>query len=507
MNHGRLGYISGQRLRVPPDILDQMGLRRGNLLFGVYYRPNLENPDYQGTTVEDDFMLTPLLPAVWDRSGCFIVRLKHRAEAFVTIAKFLANHNLSIYCSECTRSAYRYATWNLHVVVNGLPDRLTYDKTRSGYTEAIQFLETAKEQMEVECSRVLFEDSNEPDMDRPVSLLHLSALSYFAHHYHEMNEGRLPFKPFRLRVDKEGFLLDEGRGFAQVLAAIRAEQGRDLRDSVFFVEADRRNYNMRLAVFAGPHKSNLFVARAKYTSTGNWNEFRGLLARIASQLPATCKIWKCSNEKLEVRENYEDGIIKMIVEDGQPSVESKAKIQRITDALAGRESEFAPRTKVHPPIVRLATLSYCRERITADFAREAPDRPLVFISYPSGLRAKAKQVKAMLAKMGAEGWLDKKDLGRGKWLEQIKRALKRSSGLIVLWTPQCRESEWVTMEWQAAVILEIPITVFLMEGAVDSLPRQLQEEEIIPYGDAKRRNTALEEIAKEVQTSMLLQTN
>jgi len=120
MNHGRLGYTTRKNLRLPPHMLDQLGLRRGNVLFGIYYPRDKKDCHYDLGTVEGDLMLTPLFPDLWGLAGCFIIKLNHQRGAFGKIAEFLANRNLSIYCSECTRSAYRYATWNLHIVVSGL---------------------------------------------------------------------------------------------------------------------------------------------------------------------------------------------------------------------------------------------------------------------------------------------------------------------------------------------------------------------------------------------------
>jgi len=141
MNHGRLGYIDGAKLRLAPTILEQFGLRKGNVLFGVHYPRDSRRPGHKKATVDDDFMLTPLFPKLWDRAGCFIIRIKHEPQAFTKVAQLLAEKRVSIYCSEFSRSGYRYGTWNIHAVANGLPERLTYDRHLSGYTEAISFLE------------------------------------------------------------------------------------------------------------------------------------------------------------------------------------------------------------------------------------------------------------------------------------------------------------------------------------------------------------------------------
>src|ERR1700744_4408797 len=101
MNHGRLGYITKARLRMPPGILDQFGLREGNVIFGVYYPRDKSDPLYRNAGVDDDFMLTPLFPRLWDRAGCLIIKTKHQHGALAAIAQFLANENISIYCSEC----------------------------------------------------------------------------------------------------------------------------------------------------------------------------------------------------------------------------------------------------------------------------------------------------------------------------------------------------------------------------------------------------------------------
>ncbi|HEY6183795.1 MAG TPA: toll/interleukin-1 receptor domain-containing protein [Terriglobales bacterium] len=503
MNHGRLGYIDGNKLRLAPTILEQFGLRKGNVLFGVYYPRDSKRADHQKATVDDDFMLTPLFPRLWDRAGCFIIRIKHEAKAFAKVAGFLAKERVSIYCSEFSRSGYRYGTWNIHAVANRLPKRLTYDRCCSGYTEAINFLEAVKQKMVKECADVLFVDPREPDLEQPVKLLHLSALSYFAHYYGHSRKSRPPFVPFRLRVGQDGHLIDEQGEFAEVIKRIRSATSRDLRHSVFFVEADRRNFNMRLALFSGDKKNSIFVAKARYNSSGDWNEFRGLLARISEHLPKSCNIWKCSTEKLEVSEDHESGIIKMVVEDVDTHISLQGKIRRIEESLVKLSNNFAHRTKVEKPRVQLASVDYCTRRIDADYVPESEKHSQVFISYHKPQRAKAELLRSMLQARGLNAWLDDKDLTRGEWAQQIKNALARAKEFVLLWSPACRHSEWVMTEWITAALRRIPITIFLVSGRARDLPEQLRDKQAVRFSNARRRNAALARIAEEINQAAL----
>jgi TIR domain len=500
MNHGRLGYITRNKLRLPPHTLDQFGLREGNILFGIYYPRDFSDPNYGDGTVDDDFMLSPLFPPLWGRAGCFIIKLKHKPGSLAKIARFLADRNLSIYCSECTRSAYRYASWNLHVVATGLPEILDYLPQKGGYPKVIEHLEKVRDELAAICRDELFVDFRGVEQEPSVKLLHLSALAYFANYLISSKDKGLLFQPFSLKVGREGFLDDHKKEFARVLNEIWEQRKRDLNGKVFFAEADRRNYNMRLAVFPSDRSKNLFIATANYTSRGPWNTFRGLIARVAEALPRTCNIWKCSNEKLDVDAGLEKGRLRMVIENKDLGIPAKEMLKAIRDAFVRTNEQLAINTGVDSPRIQKASITYCKQRIDDDLAREKADKPLVFISYPSAEREKAIELCRALERKGVQGWVDDKEIGGGKWLAEVKRALNLASELILIWTPECMNSEWVRLEWNAAIVADINITIFLVDGKATSLPQTLKDFQAKPYADLRWRNKAIKGIADRMKS-------
>jgi len=256
-------------------------------------------------------------------------------------------------------------------------------------------------------------------------------------------------------------------------------------------------------MFSGDHKNSIFVAKARYSSSGDWNEFRGLLARISENLPKSCNIWKCSTEKLKVNEHHEKGIIKLVVEDTDTHIKVPDRIRRIEGALVGLSNRFAYRTVVEKPRVQLASVDYCTKRIDADYAPDADDYTPVFISYHRSQRAKAELLRSMLEKRGLHAWLDEEDLTRGEWARQINDALSRAKEFILLWSPPCRESEWVMTEWITASLRKLPITIFLVTGRARDLPEQIRDKQAVRFDNAKRRNAALDKIAEEINQAAL----
>jgi hypothetical protein len=153
--------------------------------------------------------------------------------------------------------------------------------------------------------------------------------------------------------------------------------------------------------------------------------------------------------------------------------------------------------------VQPATLDYCTRRFDGDYAPEVEEQFPVFISYHRPQRAKAETLRGMLEERDVNAWLDDKNLTRGEWAEQINNAVARAKEFILLWSPPCRYSEWVTTEWISAILRKIPITIFMVSGKTSTLPEQLRNKQAVRFSDERPRDAALDKIARELQQAAL----
>src|SRR5690348_12251094 len=136
MNRGGLGYLyrTGQ-LALPLDFLEHLSVTENGVLFGCYY-PRSGSPEANpSSTIEHEFMLTPVPFRFWSRCAHLLVRLRHQPGAMQALASVLADHRVAILHSECARSGHRYATWSLHVIFefDAPDDSGPYDPERSLY--------------------------------------------------------------------------------------------------------------------------------------------------------------------------------------------------------------------------------------------------------------------------------------------------------------------------------------------------------------------------------------
>ena len=68
--------------------------------------------------------------------------------------------------------------------------------------------------------------------------------------------------------------------------------------------------------------------------------------------------------------------------------------------------------------------------------------------------------------------------------------------MVLLWSLACRGSEWITMEYEYALTHEIPINVFVMNNAVDSIPRRLRDRHHVKITNGPAVRKAVAQIAE-----------
>lgn len=76
----------------------------------------------------------------------------------------------------------------------------------------------------------------------------------------------------------------------------------------------------------------------------------------------------------------------------------------------------------------------------------APEASKVFISYSSKDRIIASEIERRLEGLGVSVWIDKQIPTASRWEEEILKALDAASAILVIWTQNADDSEWVHKE-------------------------------------------------------------
>lgn len=123
--------------------------------------------------------------------------------------------------------------------------------------------------------------------------------------------------------------------------------------------------------------------------------------------------------------------------------------------------------------------------------------PSLFISYASKQQGLAQQLEAALSVKGVQVWRDKTHLHAGdRWPKKLGDAIAESDALVLLWSSEANQSDFVELEWNIAVAMKKPIIPCLIEDT--TLPPTLTPSHRILGRDlAKVTNqilTALQEL-------------
>lgn len=132
-----------------------------------------------------------------------------------------------------------------------------------------------------------------------------------------------------------------------------------------------------------------------------------------------------------------------------------------------------------------------------------PEKPEydVFLSYSHEDRAWASEFAAALREAGLKAWFDVHDLLPGeRWQEHVEKALRESSTLVVILSPESAKSPWTFFELGAAIAgNKRIIPVLAQEMAPERVPVLLRRfqylEEPSPSKAGKRVAEALKTIS------------
>ncbi|QES34717.1 hypothetical protein DEJ48_16060 [Streptomyces venezuelae] len=102
------------------------------------------------------------------------------------------------------------------------------------------------------------------------------------------------------------------------------------------------------------------------------------------------------------------------------------------------------------------------------------EKPPVFLSYSSRDAPVARRLERSLGLAGIDVWSDRRLRVGDEWQRSITKALEDAEIVLVLISPSSLRSEWVTSEWQTALIRSQRVIPVLVGGArFSDLPRDL----------------------------------
>jgi nucleotide-binding universal stress UspA family protein len=113
-------------------------------------------------------------------------------------------------------------------------------------------------------------------------------------------------------------------------------------------------------------------------------------------------------------------------------------------------------------------------------------KPSVFLSYSRQDALEARNLEHHLALAGIDVWSDKKLKVGDPWEQVITEALQRAEVILVLVSPSSLISQWVTREWQTALMSSKRVIPVLVGGvSIADLPRELAKYKVAFLGDDK----------------------
>ncbi|MFE5964150.1 TIR domain-containing protein [Streptomyces sp. NPDC056463] len=111
-------------------------------------------------------------------------------------------------------------------------------------------------------------------------------------------------------------------------------------------------------------------------------------------------------------------------------------------------------------------------------------KPSVFLSYSAQDAPEARKLEQLLALAGIDVWSDRKLKAGDQWAQVITAALRSAEVILVLVSASSLTSQWVTREWQAALINSKRVIPVLTKGVkVTDLPRDLARHQVAFLGD------------------------
>jgi hypothetical protein len=456
---------------LPVDLLRPLSIGEGSTVLALYY-PRGAGPAYDGVPDCHDLMITPVPLRYWPVMGRLIVRLRHAQGTMAAVASWLRDREISILNTECSRSAHRYATWNLTIAFDALVGKSNrFDASASEHVATRRAASVLRRDLEGAFDDdILFREPTDRGLRHAVEIVPIRTHSYF-HHYLSASADSPKSRLFELystqaqlqsRDDRLGALLNELEGLGESLAP-----------TCVVAEMDTRDFNIRVAIVPPSQLHRFFEVVVPYRRTGGQST-RGLIASVTERLAGRYNLWRVFNSNSQNGTDVEAGETVLCVEDCKKSADGlrdrKRDLEQVVDDLrketritAASSTKILPHVQVDP-ISPVAV----KARLTRERAEQTGLEYDVFISYGKrdGKRA-AKRVGDLLEVQGIRTHLDTSELQPGQdWHQGLIEGIRRSSEVAVVCTRRSLDRPWIAIEIGCALGLDKNVTAILC-GDID----------------------------------------
>lgn len=487
MNRGGLGFLdeNGQ-LILPLDFLEHLSVTEGGPLYGCYY-PNSSSPHpNSSSTIEHDFMLTPVPPRFWSRCARLVVRLKHQPGALRPLALLLAEHNVAILHSECSRSGHRYSTWSLHVTFETFEKPGRFDSRRSLYSR----VDNARRELEKTIQRelrdtVLFVDESDVELRQPVRSWPHTSLAYFHHYLGKALEK----DTFRVHCTADGVLHPEHTDrFYSLITELSESAAEPVAPAVVYANLDTHFFSVRLGLVPNKYINNFFEITVVHQRAGGPDSCLGLMAHVLGLLGDEYTVWRTYNYIKRNARSGSEGRIVLLVEDRSEKhwTDPLGCIEKAQNRLPkGSALGTGRHSRLKDIFLFPLTPDNVRSKLGLQSRVHKVPPYAVFISFHHADRLHAEQIKVALEKEGLPAFLagsQPLELGR-RISSKVRDAILDSQEMCVLCTENSMRSIWVATEWGAAWALGKLIVPVTHGVDFNSLPIRLSDVGGLPFSD------------------------
>ncbi|MFF8355859.1 TIR domain-containing protein [Streptomyces chartreusis] len=126
-------------------------------------------------------------------------------------------------------------------------------------------------------------------------------------------------------------------------------------------------------------------------------------------------------------------------------------------------------------------------------------KPSVFLSYSAQDALDARKLEQDLALAGIDVWSDRKLKAGDQWEQVIAEALRSAEVILVLVSPASLRSQWVTREWQTALMSSKRVIPVLGGGVkIRDLPRDLAKHHVTFLDDDNP--TAIQDLIADIES-------
>jgi len=409
------------------------------------------------------------------------------------VAGWLRDQKILILNAECSRSAHRFATWNLTLAFESLTGPNQFDAEKSEHKATMKAVTSLIKKLEQAFpgNGILFRDPHDASLKKAVEGFPVRAHSYF-HNYKNQQKKTFLHQPFELYCSH--YKLQSQNGCLGAMLDQLSNKGEELAPTCVIAEMDTRDFNIRVAVIPPSELHRFFEVVIPYRRSGG-DSTRGLVAKVTEHLAKRYSLWRVFNSTSQNGPDVEVGEVSLCVEDCKGGILERAErrhdLEHAIEAIALSVNAKGPETtKVLPHFqITPITPAGVRERLVGERIMQTGAWYDVFISYGKQDGAKkAKDVKDCLEQQGLTTHLDGAELGPGEdWHRKLVEGVQISSEVAVVCTAKSLHRPWIAMEIGCALGLGKKVTPILC-GKVDNddIPDYLRRFQWVVRGQDKK---------------------